>query len=122
MRRRYYLHKRNGIYYAELTNPFNGQKLTAISTRESNRDDALLVVADWLKNGIPRHDGKRLSVPETFTNKKIISSIKTTELTAHDAEQIIKILEERKHTAGYSRGIRLHSSFRLFNGDRPHSV
>jgi hypothetical protein len=80
MRRKYYLHKRNGIYYAELTNLLNGQKLTAISTREINRDDALLIVSDWLKNGIPRHDVKRLSIPETFTNKKIISSIRTIEL------------------------------------------
>jgi hypothetical protein len=55
-RKKYYLHTRNGIFYAELTDPASGHKLTVKSTGESDRDNALLVVFDWLKNGIPsRH-------------------------------------------------------------------
>jgi hypothetical protein len=52
-RKKYYLHTRNGIFHAELTNPVTGRKLTARSTGECNRDDALLVISDWLKNCTP---------------------------------------------------------------------
>jgi hypothetical protein len=51
--RRYYLHTRyNGIFYAELVTP-EGRKLAARSTGKTARDEALLVVAEWLKNGVP---------------------------------------------------------------------
>jgi hypothetical protein len=45
--RRFYLHPRTGIYPAELVDPETGPKLTAKSTRKSNKDDALLTVTDW---------------------------------------------------------------------------
>ncbi|MFH0976863.1 MAG: hypothetical protein V1874_13850 [Spirochaetota bacterium] len=89
-RKKYYLHRRNSIFYAELTDPISGQKLTAKSTGESNRDDALVVVSDWLRNGIPlRNSGIRQSATETFTIKKILSLIKTTELSPSDTERIV---------------------------------
>jgi hypothetical protein len=50
--RRYYLHTRNGIFYAELVSP-KGRKLAARSAGTATEDEALLVVADWLKNGVP---------------------------------------------------------------------
>jgi hypothetical protein len=50
--RRYYLHTRNGIFYAELVTP-EGRKLAARSTGTTTEDEALLVVAEWLKNGVP---------------------------------------------------------------------
>jgi hypothetical protein len=52
MRRRYYLHKRKGIFYAELISSA-GVKLSARSTKTANRDEAMLVIADWFKNGLP---------------------------------------------------------------------
>ena len=52
--RRYYLHTRhNGTFYAELIDPHTGVKLTARSTGTKSRDEALLKIAEWLKNGIP---------------------------------------------------------------------
>lgn len=52
--RRYYLHTRhNGIFYTELVDPQTGVKLTARSTGTKNRDEALLIIAEWLKSGIP---------------------------------------------------------------------
>jgi hypothetical protein len=50
--RRFYLHKRSGIFYAELLT-VAGIKLNARSTGKRTRDEALLVVADWLKDGLP---------------------------------------------------------------------
>lgn len=43
MRRKYYLHKRKCIYYAELVNPENGQKFTTKSTGEQNKANAYLL-------------------------------------------------------------------------------
>jgi len=51
--RGYYLHKRGSVYYAELVDKRTGLKLTARSTRERDRDAALLVVAGWLKDRLP---------------------------------------------------------------------
>jgi hypothetical protein len=50
--RRYYLHTRTSVYYAELVTP-EGRKLTARSTGKTSQDEALLVVAKWLEEGIP---------------------------------------------------------------------
>jgi hypothetical protein len=57
--RRYYLHKRNGVFYAALINQETGLPLTAKSTGSRNRDEALLVIAGWLKNGIPNGKQKK---------------------------------------------------------------
>jgi len=53
--KRYYLHRRRGIYYAELTK--NGVKLSARSTGTKNRDEAVEKVLEWLKNGLPTRTG-----------------------------------------------------------------
>jgi hypothetical protein len=50
--RKFYLHTRNGVFYAELLTPA-GVKLNARSTGKRTRDEAWLVVADWLKEGLP---------------------------------------------------------------------
>lgn len=52
---RFSIFKRKGqrYYYAQIKNPQTGQYLPAKSTGETNRDDALLFVAEWLKNGVP---------------------------------------------------------------------
>jgi hypothetical protein len=50
--RRFYLYRRNGVFYAKL-NTQSGVSLSGRSTKVRNRDEALLVVADWLKSGVP---------------------------------------------------------------------
>ncbi|MDR1420696.1 MAG: hypothetical protein LBI86_10010, partial [Treponema sp.] len=52
--RRFYLYERRGIFYAALINQETGQPLTGKSTGKRDRDSALLVIADWLKNGVPQ--------------------------------------------------------------------
>jgi hypothetical protein len=55
MRRDFYLHTRHqGIYYAEFVDPETGRKLPARSTRERDRDKALLKVAILKANGLPQ--------------------------------------------------------------------
>ncbi|MDR1932902.1 MAG: hypothetical protein LBQ57_08805 [Spirochaetales bacterium] len=51
--RRYSLHTRqNGVFYVELVTP-EGRKLTSRSTGKTTEGEALLVVSEWLKNGVP---------------------------------------------------------------------
>lgn len=94
--RRYYLHTRNGIFYAALIDQETGLTLTAKSTGTKNRDEALLIVADWLKNGIPR--GKQRK-PRTLNQlndmKGILRACRTVELTTEDALAIAGILKNR---------------------------
>ena len=59
--RSFYIHRRNGVYYAELINPATGSKLTAKSTGKTDRDEALITVAQWLRDGIPKN-----AVPQTL--------------------------------------------------------
>jgi hypothetical protein len=81
--RRYYAHKRhNGIIYAELIDQKIGRKLPARSTRTRNHDKALLVIADWLANGIKNEKNSEPCPLETFCDiKGIIKAIRKTELT-----------------------------------------
>jgi hypothetical protein len=69
------------------------EKLPARSTHTLNHDEALLLIADWLANGIKN---KKDSVPrpfETFCDVKgIIKIIRKTELTSDDAVRIVKTL------------------------------
>jgi len=55
--RRYYLHQRKGVYYAELVTK-EGHKLTARSTGKVTEDEALLVISKWLAEGVPSRKGK----------------------------------------------------------------
>ena len=94
--RRYYLHTRNGVFYAALINQETGLSLTAKSTGSKNRDEALLIIADWLKNGIPKGKQKKpRSLSQLSDLKGIIKSCRTVELTAEDALTIAEILKSR---------------------------
>ena len=94
--RRYYLHARNGVFYAALIDQETGLPLTAKSTGTKNRDEALLTIADWLKNGIPKGKQKK---PRTLSQlsdlKSILKACRTVDLTAEDALGIAEALKSR---------------------------
>jgi hypothetical protein len=94
--RRYYVHKRhNGIIYAELIDQKTGRKLPARSTGTRDHDEALLVIADWLANGIKNGKETEKRSVETFCDVKgIIKAIRKAELTADDAVQIVKAITD----------------------------
>ena len=52
--RRFYLYKRNDIYYCQLRNPETKRILPAKSTGKTEKDEAELVAMSWLVNGIPQ--------------------------------------------------------------------
>ncbi|MDR0600247.1 MAG: hypothetical protein LBG84_09260 [Treponema sp.] len=72
-----------------------GKKLPARSTRTRNHDEALLVIADWLVNGIKNRKDFAPRPLETFCDVKgIIKAIRKTELAPDDAMRIVKTLTD----------------------------
>jgi integrase len=94
--RRYYLHTRhNGIFYAELTTP-EGRKLVARSTGTTDRDEALLVVAEWLKHGVPvGRERKPRPADAVMELDGILRAVRGADLDGDDALKIIGALKDR---------------------------
>jgi hypothetical protein len=64
MRRKFYLHRRGGVFYVCLVNQETGLAMSARSTGERDRDAALIVVSGWLRDGLP--DGERRKAEAAF--------------------------------------------------------
>jgi integrase len=117
--RPFYLYPRKkGIYYVEFVNKNTGKKLTAKSTRATTRDEALLVVNDWLKDGLPtKAQAPRRTLAETFSVQGAIDAIRHEPLVTKDVEKIVSILQERGFLASYalrnSPGAELFEAFAL---------
>jgi integrase len=93
--RRYYLHTRHGIFYAELVTP-EGRKLTARSTGKNTEDEALLVVAEWLKNGVPTgRKCKPRPADIAIGLDGILKAIRKADLDGDDAMRIVDSLKSR---------------------------
>jgi integrase len=90
------LHKRQGIYYVELIDPESGRKLSAKSTKATSRDEALFVVYDWLKNGVPERQSKKSrNLPELFTFASLLDTLRTLPLSREDTDKIVAALRAR---------------------------
>ena len=114
--RRFYLHKRAGIYYAELVDPETGKKLPAKSTGERNEDEARDVVREWLRTGVPASPtSSTRPVKEAFTIASVLAAIRAEEMTPSDAERIAEALKARglllSYTTPGSRGAELFTDF-----------
>jgi hypothetical protein len=92
--RRYYLHTRKGIYYAEIVTP-QGNRLSARSTKKTTEDEALLVVSKWLSEGIPKK-GKEKPVETLIGLSEILKGIRKTDLDGNDAMKIVETLKKKE--------------------------
>lgn len=94
--RRFNFYQRNGVYYARLITP-QGLQLSGRSTQTRNRDEALLVVADWLKTGLPT-GRKRTPKPVELAADlpAILKVIRQADLDTADAMSIVGALRERE--------------------------
>ncbi|MDR2210268.1 MAG: tyrosine-type recombinase/integrase [Spirochaetaceae bacterium] len=94
--RRFYLYRRNGIYYAKITTP-SGVSLSGRSTKTQNRDEALLKVAEWLKDGVPT-GRKRIPKPVELAADlpAILKAIKKSDIDTEGAMSIVSALRERE--------------------------
>jgi hypothetical protein len=95
MGRSFYLYPRNGVIYAELLNPQTGERIASRSTGTSNRDEAVLTVGQWLRDGIPTRRRKARRTAEAIGGiKAILQSIeKTPDLDPEAALQISEALK-----------------------------
>lgn len=96
--RQYYLHSRKGIMYVQFVDSRTKKCLPALSTRKTNRDEALLVVYEWLQNGIPqKRKGEKgvRSVQEKLSLAQILYGLKTVSLKHEDILKIEKILQDQ---------------------------
>jgi integrase len=87
---RFSVFKRGKYYYCQLKNPETGKYLPAKSTGQTSRDEALLIVADWLREGLPDRPLRQALDLDT-----ILYTIKTAEFAPGDAERIITALKSR---------------------------
>ena len=99
--KKFHLHTRKGIFYVQFISPSSKKRLSALSTGKTTRDEALLVVYDWLQNGVPQKktetDGKQNTLPLAvkLNSTQVLSELKKAELTNQDVKRIEKILKEK---------------------------
>ncbi len=86
--KRYSLSKRGRIWYAQLKNSHTKKFMSARSTGQTDYDEALLVVVDWLKNGM----AEEKTIQEEIGLDSILYGIRTTELDYDDAQKIVDAL------------------------------
>jgi hypothetical protein len=99
-KRQFYLHRRRSLFYVQFTDPVTRRRLSALSTGKTTHDDALLVVYDWMKNGIPEKQArcteeKRRGLPEKLAIGQLLASLKEAEITESDIVKIEKILRDK---------------------------
>ena len=95
MRRKFYLHKRGGVFYACLVNQETGLAMSARSTGERDRDAALIAVSGWLRDGLPQKGGERRNTGTAFDLDGILRGIRKAELDSDAAMAIVGALKER---------------------------
>ena len=94
--RRFSLYRRGKAWYAQIYNPKTRMYASGRSTGESSRNSAALVVADWLRDGIPEPwSSHRRQVGEALDVDTILTTIRSTSLTAKDAERVVSALKDR---------------------------
>ena len=92
--RKFYLYKRkNGTYYAELLSQ-DGTRVLYRSTGSKNRDNALLTVAGWLKDGTPTK-GRTTPLKEAANFQSVLKFLKTGDIDGEQALELAQVLKGR---------------------------
>ncbi|MDD3671311.1 MAG: hypothetical protein PHR01_08550 [Sphaerochaetaceae bacterium] len=97
--RRFCIFKRSGqrIFYAQIKNPETGKYLPARSTGTTDKSEAYMIAANWIRDGVPT--SKKLSVKrplqEVYTLDSIIHVLGTTNIDTNDALRITSILQDK---------------------------
>ena len=90
------LRQRGKYWYVLFKIPNSGRWTTAKSTGTNDKLEALAIVMEWAKNGIPAGKAKsKIELREYLKSESIISAIKKAPLLREEAEEIVKILESR---------------------------
>lgn len=88
--------KRSRVYYAQIKNLATGKYLPPKSTGQHDYSEALLVVAEWLKNGIPTGRARtRRPTREALTADAVLSGLREANLESSDVARALRILTDR---------------------------
>ena len=101
----YYLYpNKKGIYLAEILDPVTGVRVCTRNTGKKSRDEALLLAADWVRNGIPRRKRGRAPMyqkPRTLTVEAsaglsgVLKYCETGDIDEAGAMEIAQVLKSR---------------------------
>lgn len=101
--RRFSFHKRGEIFYCQLWNAETGRFMSARSTGARDKEEALLVAARWLSEGVPtgRTRAPR-PAPEAMRRDAILSAIRSESFSADDAAAVLDALRGRGFLEGFT--------------------
>jgi integrase len=125
MGRSFYVYPKNGIYHAQIVDPKTGITICYRTTGLKNRDEAMLMVAGWLRDGIPARRKGRPQIyqkPEVQTVEAVIGLAtilkyidEATDLDSYGALEIANALKRKKLLAlGVSPAIHGRQGFITF--------
>jgi len=95
MERRFSLYRRGKYFYAQLWNPATKTYSSGRSTGMRNKNAAALVVAEWLRDGLPEPRGGRRPLAEYLEAESVVDSIRHGELTREDTKRVLRALKDR---------------------------
>jgi hypothetical protein len=84
-----------GLYYVQFRDPETGLRLGRRALGTADRDQALLRVAEWMREGIPAPKEGRRSLERTFSIESILRALHDAPLTDGDASRIVADLRAR---------------------------
>ena len=90
-----FMRSATGLYYVQFRDPDTGLRLGRRSLATADRDQALLRVAEWMRDGIPAPKEGRRSLEHTFTLESVLHALHDAPLTAGDASRIVADLRAR---------------------------
>ena len=95
-RKPFYLSRHGNIWYARIVDQKTGNQLSAISTGESDRDLAVMIVSRWFVEGIPQTNSKpKRNISEAISISRLFTIVEEMEITNEEAERILSILKQR---------------------------
>ncbi len=92
----YSIHRRGGFFYVQFKNPETREWSTPKSTGTSDRNTALLIIAEWMRDGVPvEKTDTRRNLADIFTSESAIEAARKAPLTPEEAARIVGILRDR---------------------------
>lgn len=93
-RKPYSLVERSHTFYAKLWNPITRTYSTKRSTGMHSRDEAIGVVTDWLRYGLPTQGNVR-TIVDTLSFDTVLAGLRRLDLQPDQTAQLVGILKER---------------------------
>jgi integrase len=90
---RFNLYKRqNGVFYAEI---YHGGEIVYRSTRVRNRNQAAMIAAKWIAEGIPDAQGKEKQLSAITDYKAALRFMQTGDVSQAQALELVRALQRR---------------------------